>query len=109
MMRKNFIPKNESFTCKKCGEKNPEAKPSYRNHCRKCLWSLHVDEDVPGDRGSSCGALMEPVAAEKERILHRCTACEKEMWNKLLSDDDHEMYIKVSLCSPQFRKSWKNM
>lgn len=92
MARKDFIKHNDPFTCKKCGEVNPSAISSERNHCRACLYSLHVDSETPGDRASVCGGLMEPMMLDKRgkkgfMILHRCTACGKEMWNCAANDD----------------------
>jgi len=53
----------ESFYCKKCGEPVAPAGAGseHRNHCPKCLSSVHVDER-PGDRASMCRGLMEPVS-----------------------------------------------
>ena len=61
--RKNFIYKNEEFVCDNCGEQNFVIRPEIRNHCRKCLCSKHVDNDVPGDRESDCLGLMRPKRA----------------------------------------------
>ncbi|MFZ4516241.1 MAG: RNHCP domain-containing protein [Acidimicrobiia bacterium] len=41
---------------------NPAMGTQNRNHCPYCLHSRHVDEVVPGDRGTDCGASMPPVA-----------------------------------------------
>jgi hypothetical protein len=51
---------------------------SYRNHCYRCLYSIHVDE-TPGDRRSRCGGPMRPVGVVRSKkgwqIVHRCLAC----------------------------------
>lgn len=49
----------ESFTCKTCGTFIvPEGAGSqHRNHCPKCLSSIHVDNE-PGDRASVCKGIM---------------------------------------------------
>lgn len=100
-LRKNFIWRNESFVCQKCGEENPVAKGTARNHCRKCLYSLHVDEKIPGDRMSACGGLMEPFDIDYQggkgyQIIHRCTKCEKKMKNILTEDDDLHEFLKYA-------------
>ena len=79
-----FIPRQEPFTCSHCGVTVDVLRDgSYRNHCPKCLWSKHVDEEGPGDRGSSCKGLMEPVGCDFSgkkgwMIVHRCEKCGKE-------------------------------
>ena len=70
---------NTGFVCAQCGQHvQALTNGSYRNHCPSCLWSLHVDE-VPGDRASPCGGLMEPVGLRKSRkhmqVVHRCLRC----------------------------------
>jgi hypothetical protein len=64
---------------------------SYRNHCPVCLYSLHVDER-PGDRASSCGGLMEPVAVDYRSakgfmVVHRCLRCGFTRPNRAAPDD----------------------
>lgn len=99
MSRKDFKKHNEGFKCLRCGEENPPAKVSERNHCRKCLYSLHVDAETPGDRASDCGGLMEPTGLDYKgkkgfMIVHKCVKCGKEMKNKKAEDDD----MSASLC-----------
>ncbi|MDQ5968548.1 MAG: hypothetical protein QG561_147 [Patescibacteria group bacterium] len=51
----SFIMRNETFTCVHCGiQVSQHPTGSARNHCPVCLYSLHVDESVPGDRLSDC-------------------------------------------------------
>lgn len=93
MGRKDFTKRNESFKCLKCGEINPLAVKSSRNHCRRCLFSLHVDLETPGDRKSDCRGLMEPVGLDYKgkkgfMIVHRCVECGKEIKNKVAEDDE---------------------
>lgn len=93
MARKDFTKRNEGFKCLKCDETNPPAVKSSRNHCRRCLFSLHVDLETPGDRGSDCCGLMEPIGLDYKgkkgfMIVHRCVECGKEMKNKAAEDDD---------------------
>ncbi|MEK9132905.1 MAG: RNHCP domain-containing protein [Patescibacteria group bacterium] len=93
MSRKDFKRHNEGFKCLECGAINEPAVKSERNHCAKCLYSLHVDGETPGDRLSSCGALMMPMKLDHNgkkgfMILHKCDKCDKEMWNRAAADDD---------------------
>ncbi len=98
---KSFIVINESFTCQNCGEENPKADGSCRNHCRKCLYSLHVDEKTPGDRQSDCKGLLIPVGVIQNGkkgwiIKHKCKKCGKEITNKAAEDDNFDQIIKLS-------------
>ncbi|PIR49250.1 RNHCP domain-containing protein [Candidatus Peregrinibacteria bacterium CG10_big_fil_rev_8_21_14_0_10_55_24] len=89
-----FIPRQEPFVCEHCGAVvEPLSKGTYRNHCPHCLWSKHVDLEGPGDRRSSCGALMRPVGLDQRAkkgfvLIHRCERCAKEIANKTAPDDD---------------------
>lgn len=53
MNRKN---NKRSFTCKNCGQLVPidGCGTKKRNHCPKCLMSIHLD-NIPGDRKANCG------------------------------------------------------
>jgi hypothetical protein len=91
--RKNFIPKNDGFVCDACGTTTPPAKGTFRNHCPVCLASKHVDQEIPGDRLSTCLGLMPAVAIEgtdpdKLDIIHVCQKCGKRIANKIATDDD---------------------
>ncbi|MBI4231751.1 RNHCP domain-containing protein, partial [Candidatus Peregrinibacteria bacterium] len=90
---KSFTVINESFTCKNCGHKNPSHSNSCRNHCIKCLYSLHLDDKYPGDRASNCHSLMKPTHIKKDgkkgwMIYHKCCKCGKIIPNKAAEDDD---------------------
>ena len=95
-----FIHKNNGFVCKNCGEKNPPAKKTCRNHCRKCLYSLHVDDKIPGDRKSKCHGQMKPIAisgnVDNLSIHHKCIKCGKEIKNRIAGDDDMDTLAQVS-------------
>lgn len=79
---------------------------SYRNHCPYCLFSLHVDKDVPGDRSSDCGGLMEPTALVRSKkgfqIVHRCKKCGIEKKNIVAQgvegdEDSIEVLIRLPI------------
>lgn len=85
-VRRNPIHRNEAFTCAHCGHAVPPAPGGVRNHCPRCLRSLHVDGPVPGDRASACGGVMHPVALETTGglgVRQRCARCGHERMNRL--------------------------
>lgn len=99
--KKNFISVNEGFKCAKCGFTNPKSEGTCRNHCIECLYSLHVDEEVPGDRQSNCKGLMTPIDVDYKGdkgyiIIHKCVKCNKVMNNKTADDDNFDAVIKLS-------------
>ena len=100
-VRKNFIVISESFVCQNCKVQNPKGNGFIRNHCFKCLCSLHLDLDVPGDRLSECGGLMDAVAinynSKKGYILvHKCRSCAKVINNMVADDDNIDLIAEIS-------------
>lgn len=98
MAKKNFIRCQEDFVCEFC---KAEVKGTgYTNHCPNCLWSKHVDKEVPGDRQSECLGMMEPARLEiknqKYMIIHRCLKCGKTIKNKTSPDDNFEKILQIS-------------
>ena len=97
--RKNFVRRVENFTCGNCGLE--VVGDGYTDHCPKCLWGKHVDEEIPGDRASDCRGLMEPVLAEfkvsnlKFKIKYKCTKCRHEFWVREGVGDDRELLMKM--------------
>lgn len=88
----------EDFTCGHCGAKVEGN--GYTNHCPKCLWSKHVDEN-PGDRAARCGGMMEPTGVEvraggEERVAHRCLTCGYRFATRVLESDDREALVRLS-------------
>lgn len=99
-MQKNFlVPDREAYECGNCGEIVMGGR--YNNHCPKCLWSRHMDDQVPGDRLSKCKAMMEPIGSKQEkgkwRIVHECVECGKKMIVDVNADDDFDLVVKLSL------------
>lgn len=102
---------NDSFVCKTCGRlmTSANAGTDHRNHCSNCLCSLHVDNE-PGDRGSDCGGIMEPVAVWARAggewaIIHRCRLCGKFVSNRIAADDNPMKLMSIAmrpLVSPPF-------
>ncbi len=89
-----FIAREEPFICEHCGVSvSPIEHGSYRNHCPRCLYSKHVDDQGPGDRASDCGGLMRPTGLDHDgkkgwMIVHECERCGKQIPNKAAPDDD---------------------
>lgn len=82
------------FTCRVCGfPVTPQGGGTRnRNHCPKCLHSVHLD-DLPGDRAAGCGGVMEPVGVWVREdgewaLIHRCRACGVFHSNRVAADDD---------------------
>jgi predicted RNA-binding Zn-ribbon protein involved in translation (DUF1610 family) len=94
---------DEPFRCVHCGYEVPAHGRTARNHCPRCLRSLHVDV-VPGDRAADCGGILEPVGlmlrAGEAVIQFRCRRCGAERVNRALRDgevpDDAEMLRRIS-------------
>ena len=81
----------EDFTCEHCG--TFVEGDGYTNHCPKCLWSLHVDNE-PGDRANNCNGLMEPFGVlyttDETKLQHKCTKCGMIKKNRLGKQDDKD-------------------
>ena len=79
METKRFQMKDEAFVCAVCGHKVAPNGVTSRDHCPKCLSSLHVDI-MPGDRQNPCRGPMRPIHAEPDArrgyiITHKCEVC----------------------------------
>ncbi len=106
-MEKKIFTKNDSgFTCLNCGFEVLPLGYSSRNHCPKCLCSLHVDIN-PGDRENTCGGIMDPIFAEPDPkrgyvITHKCRKCGAITRNKAAASakvqpDDLDLIIKLTV------------
>jgi hypothetical protein len=87
----------EDFTCEHCGSRVHGN--GFTNHCPKCLWSKHVDND-PGDRAAPCGGMMEPIAIEGSspnyRLVHTCIKCGIVRRVSLSTEDDPEVSLALA-------------
>ena len=94
---KRFTKTVEDFTCAHCGA--TVSGNGYTNHCPKCLYSRHVD-NTPGDRASTCGGMMAPIAVEKSGegfiITHKCEKCGKTIRQHASPEDDIDIIISIS-------------
>ncbi len=93
---------HDSFTCRHCGwaVAAQAAGTQHRNHCPRCLWSLHLD-DRPGDRASGCRGEMEPIAIQARRsgewsVLQRCTECGVIKANRIAGDDNEWLLLSLA-------------
>lgn len=98
MQRQNFIRCQEDFVCEVCGTKVKGT--GYTNHYPNCLYSKHVDQNVPGDRDNPCRGLMEPIGVELDHgeysLLHRCQKCGRITKNKTNPEDNFEKILEIS-------------
>lgn len=88
----------EDFVCENCGA---EVKgDGCTDHCPKCLWGKHVDEEIPGDRLSDCRSLMQPIRSSYEkgcfRIYYKCSKCKHEFWVREGKGDNRELLIELN-------------
>ena len=72
-----------------------------RNHCPKCLCSVHVDNE-PGDRASLCKGIMDPVSVWVRKngewaIIHRCRLCGTLSSNRIAADDNPAMLMSIAV------------
>jgi hypothetical protein len=99
-MLRRFTKIDEEFICQNCGNQVGKLGYTCRNHCPKCLYSLHVDKN-PGDRSEECKGLLEPIGLEISNkkgyvIIFKCTKCGKIRKNKSAEDDNKDLLIKLS-------------
>ncbi len=98
--------KRNFFVCgnKKCKSEVVVEKPgigtTHRNHCPCCLSSKHVDDKTPGDRKSTCGATMPPIAVAIKKggefcIIQKCNGCAKININRIAGDDMNSTILSV--------------
>ena len=94
---KKFTRNIENFVCAHCGAE--VLGNGYTNHCPKCLWSKHVDNN-PGDRQSDCGGMMKPISVTPDGIgyiiTHKCEKCGKTINQKSSENDDINIIIAIS-------------
>lgn len=87
------------FVCKNCGYKVEPLLYGVRNHCPKCLYSIHTDI-FPNDNANPCHGLMEPKATlynedEEQLVLHKCISCGKTSRSVVVIDDNYEKIIDI--------------
>ncbi|MFF1819324.1 RNHCP domain-containing protein [Kribbella sp. NPDC058245] len=92
-----------SFSCEHCGVEVSLDAPgtTHRNHCPSCLWSRHLDRNVPGDRKADCAGGMEPIAVTVRGegrwvLIHRCANCGRLRLNKTAGDDNVLLLMRLA-------------
>ncbi len=120
MEQKHFTKNDASFVCKNCGHLVEPLGYTSRNHCPKCLCSLHVD-CLPGDRANDCGGIMDPISAQPDAqkgyiLIHKCRACGEIVRNRAAHEakvqpDDLRLIIRLTAkpyeAPPPKKKSYK--
>lgn len=96
---KNFEKNDSGFICKICGKTVPPLKYSSRDHCNKCLCSIHIDIN-PGDRANSClGTLIPKDIIQNNKkgfvITYQCDKCGEFHNNKSADDDSFATILKL--------------
>ena len=84
---KTFEKNDSGFTCRICGHNVEPLKYTSRDHCNKCLSSIHIDIN-PGDRAEECHGILEPIGIEIDSkkgyvIIFKCKKCGKIRKNKV--------------------------
>ena len=91
---------DEGFICANCGASVEPLNYTARDHCNKCLYSLHVD-NMPGDRSNDCHGLLEPIGIEKYKntykIIYKCSKCHEIHKNITADDDNYDLIVKLSV------------
>jgi ribosome biogenesis GTPase len=90
------------FVCVHCGATaaTSGAGTSHRNHCPRCLHSVHLDKK-PGDRLAMCGGTMEPVSVWVRKrgewaLIHRCRECGAMSSNRIAADDNEMLLLSIA-------------
>ncbi|MDR0992316.1 MAG: RNHCP domain-containing protein [Ruminococcus sp.] len=99
MESKRFTMINESFVCAVCGQKTEKLKKTARDHCPRCLCSIHLDIN-PGDRAADCGGILRPVGIINGKkglqIEYKCEKCGAVKRNITAPDDDYDLICRIS-------------
>ena len=97
---KRFMMIDEGFKCINCGCEVSKLEYTARDHCPKCLYSLHVDI-MPGDRQNKCMGLMKPIGIEKYKntykIIYKCSKCGEIHKNIMAQYDNYDLIVALSV------------
>ena len=90
---------DEDFECYVCHKPVVSLGYTARDHCPKCLCSLHVDNN-PGDRSNMCHGVLKPIAIEPSKkdtykIVYRCNRCHIIKKNKIAHDDNYDLILEI--------------
>ena len=104
MEEKRFRKNDNGFVCAVCNETVEPLKYSSRDHCPKCLSSLHVDV-LPGDRANPCKGILKPIQVFPDSkkgfiILYKCEKCGENVRCRAAlqgkSSDNIDLLIKLT-------------
>jgi ribosome biogenesis GTPase len=102
-MKYQHTASTDTFTCKVCETLNlPEnAGTRHRNHCSKCLSSIHLDNE-PGDRASLCRGVMDAIGVWVRKngewaVIHRCRSCGELSSNRIAADDNPALLMSIAV------------
>ena len=100
MDNKKFKMIDEDYICDVCGDEVKALGYTARDHCPNCLASKHVDIN-PGDRACECKGILEAIGIEKSKkdtlkIIYKCKSCGMIKRNKMATDDNYDLIIKLS-------------
>ena len=97
--------KSFGFKCASCKQIIPmatiEIGTDHRDHCPFCLYSLHVDQEKPGDRKSTCKSKMKPIGITFKNnswelmIVYECLGCGVIVKNRCTGDDIPSTLIDI--------------
>ena len=96
---KIFSKNDNEFNCIVCGKNVPTLNSSSRDHCTRCLCSIHIDIN-PGDRLNTCLGTLIPIDIETNSkkgyiIKYKCNKCGQFHNNKAAVDDNFQTILKV--------------
>ena len=83
MENKRFTKNDSGFVCENCGHEVPPLRYTSRNHCPRCLCSLHLVTAEPDGKGGFV-------------LTHRCRRCGALRRNKAAQDDDRALLIRLT-------------
>ncbi len=94
-----FKKNDDEFECRWCGKMIPKLKYSSRDHCTRCLTSIHIDIN-PGDRACNCLGTLFPIDVTINNkkgyiITYKCDKCGIIHNNKSAEDDHFSTLLKV--------------
>lgn len=103
-----MIKNDNGFVCRRCGHTVEPLKYTSRDHCPKCLHSIHIDI-VPGDRANTCLGTLSPIAVEPSSkkgyiIVYKCDKCGEIKRNKSAEDDNFDAMLEVQRNNANFSK-----
>lgn len=96
---KRFEKNDNEFVCRVCGKFISPLKYSSRDHCTRCLCSIHVDVN-PGDRANTCLGTLIPIDVTINNkkgyiITYKCEKCGETHNNKSADDDKFNTILKI--------------